>query len=152
MLSLLDALQRRGAPIGAVGLQSHLRLDDMARFDERLYRRFLAELAGRGLPILITELDVLDIGAPADVARRDGMVAAAYARFLDVALDERAVTSVVTWGLSDRYTWLTPESGEQFARADRLPARPLPFDADFAPKPAFTALLGAFGRAPAPRA
>jgi endo-1,4-beta-xylanase len=152
LLALLDELQGRGSPIGAVGLQSHLRLGDMARFDERLYRGFLGALSGRGLAILITELDVLDVGAPADIAQRDGMVADAYARFLDVALEERAVASVVTWGLSDRYTWLTPESGATFARGDGLPTRPLPFDTAFQAKPAFAALLGAFGRAPAPRA
>ncbi|HEX4192318.1 MAG TPA: endo-1,4-beta-xylanase, partial [Stellaceae bacterium] len=147
LLALLDRLKRAGAPLGGIGLQSHLQVSEMPRFNERLYRDFLSEIASRGVAILITELDVLDIGAPADIAPRDTMVAEAYARFLNVALDERAVTSVVTWGLSDRYTWLTPQSGEKFGRADGLPTRPLPFDADFHAKPAFATVLAAVGRA-----
>jgi endo-1,4-beta-xylanase len=55
---------------------------------------------------------------------------------------------VVTWGLSDTDTWLTPASLEQFRRSDGLPERPLPFDAQLRPKPAFYAILNAFENAP----
>jgi endo-1,4-beta-xylanase len=151
LLRLLDRLQRAAAPIHAVGLQSHLRLDG-TRFDPLLYRRFLTALAGRGLRILITELDVSDIAMAGGVAARDRGVAALYAAFLAVALDQPAVASLVVWGMSDRYTWLTPATNARFRRADGLPARPLPLDADFQPKPAFnaiaTALLGAPKRVP----
>ncbi len=56
-------------------------------------------------------------------------------------LDEPAVRTVFTWGLSDRHSWLVRrESGENTWRADGLPPRPLPFDAALAPKPAWTSL------------
>lgn len=147
LLRLLDSLQKSGAPIQAVGLQSHL-FGFEGRFNDTRYRAFLREIASRGLKILISELDVSDVGLPGDFARRDRAVAAIYDRFLSVALDEPAVIAVVTWGLSDRYTWLGAASLPKFARMDGLPERPLPFDAQFRPKPAFAAILNAFRNAP----
>ncbi len=147
LMRLLDVLQRAGAPIDGVGLQSHMVLDD-ARFDAGLYRRFLSDLAGRGLKIVLTELDVQDkLGGPG-IAQRDAAVAACYTALLDAALDERAVKAVVVWGLSDRYTWLVSGEHANLGRPDGLPTRPLPFDDALAPKPAFQAILGAFQRAP----
>jgi len=98
--------------------------------------------------IVITELDVLDKGAVSDFSERDRLVADVYSRFLNAALAEPAVCALVTWGLSDRYTWLTPAFSSNFARADGLPTRPLPFDVDFRPKPAFFAILNALKNAP----
>ena len=146
MLRLLDRLQR-DAPIDGVGLQSHLRLDE-ERFDPAIYQRFLDTIASRGLAILITELDVLDLRGNGDIERRDKEVAEQYRDFLSVALAQPAVRALVSWGLSDRYTWLTPDYNKSFARPDKLPARPLPFDAAFKPKPAFFAILDALKAAP----
>ena len=146
LLRLLDRLGRDGAPIGAVGLQTHLRLDG-ERFEAGRYRRFLQDIASRRLRILITELDVFDIGVVGTAAQRDGAVAALYRDVLAVILDEPAVASVVTWGLSDRYTWLTPKTDARYVRADGLPARPLPLDDAFQPKQAFDAVADAFHRA-----
>ena len=147
LLALLDRLLAARAPIDAVGLQSHLKLSSCC-FRQEVYRRFLGEIEKRGLKILITELDVLDNGAPSDIAGRDRAVADAYKRLLDVALDNRAVIAVVTWGLSDRFTWLTPRFNPSFARPDGLPGRPLPFDSDYAPKRAYGTLLRALQTAP----
>lgn len=147
MLQLLGTLRSRNVPIDAVGLQSHLKMDG-SRFDERIYRDFLREIAGMGLKIMITELDVLDLRTPSDLRQRDRAVADLYSRYLNVVLDELAVIAVVTWGLSDRYTWLTPHSNPNFVRDDGTPMRPLPFDASFNPKPAFYAMLAAFAHAP----
>ena len=89
-----------------------------------------------GLTIQITELDVTDENAPAEEGERDRLIADAYRRFLDAALDEPAVKLVLTWGLSDRYSWIVRhETNETSWRKDGLPSRPLPFDADLAPKP-----------------
>ena len=146
LLRLLDRLGRNATPIDAVGLQTHLRLDG-SRFDTRIYRQFLRDVAARGVRILITELDVFDIGTPGSIAERDATVASVYRDALAVILDEPAVASVVTWGLSDRYTWLVPRSDPAYIRADGQPARPLPLDANFQPKPAFSALASALRNA-----
>lgn len=147
ILRLLQSWRSRGTPIDAVGLQSHLKLNG-SRFDEGIYRSFLGEIAGMGFKILITEMDVLDAKTPSDLKQRDEAVADMYSRYLNVVLDEQAVIAVVTWGLSDRYTWLTQHSNPDYVREDAEPMRPLPFDDSFNPKPAFYAMLSAFAHAP----
>ncbi|MGE5271163.1 MAG: endo-1,4-beta-xylanase [Thiohalocapsa sp.] len=134
-------------PIDAVGIQSHLRTGLMAHFNERVFADFLKELADRGLAIMLSELDVADRAAPADIVRRDAEVAAAYRRYLDVALANRAVTAVISWGLTDRDNWVnSPHNRDR--RQDGLPARPLLFDADYRPKPAYFTVAEALAAAP----
>jgi endo-1,4-beta-xylanase len=144
-LTVLDGLLKADVPVQAFGVQAHLEASDFAeRFDAEGYSRFLTEISDRGLKILITELDVLDDGLPADIAVRDRAVADAYRRYLDVALAEPAVASVMTFGLSDRYTWLE----EDYPREDGEPRRPLPFDEALEPKPAYDALKSSLEAAP----
>jgi len=149
LLGLLQAMQRSGTPVDAVGIQAHLSCAGGPPFSAARLRRFLADVAGLGLTIQITELDVTDQNAPNDQAVRDRLVADTYSRFLDAALDEPAVKMVVTWGLSDRHSWIVrQETHESKWRSDSMPSRPLPFDADLKPKPAFEAIAQAFAHAP----
>jgi endo-1,4-beta-xylanase len=144
-LQVLDRLLGQGVPVHGLGIQAHLLADRFAeRFHPASYRRFLDEVADRGLKILITEMDVLDDGLPADVAVRDRGVADVYRRYLDVTLDHPAVKALITFGLSDRYTWLQ----EDLPREDGAARRPLPFDEDLEPKPAYHALARSLRAAP----
>ncbi len=144
-LKALDRLLHQDVPVQAVGIQGHLLAHRFGcRFDELGYRTFLREIADRGLPILITELDVLDEGLPADTKERDRMVAEVYRRYLDVTLDERAVKVVVAFGLTDRYTWLD----EDQPREDGRHRRPLAFDRRLRPKPAYYAISNTIRSAP----
>ncbi|MBA2469614.1 MAG: endo-1,4-beta-xylanase, partial [Chloroflexia bacterium] len=144
-LIVLDSLLDANVPVNAFGVQAHLDAFDFAeRFDADGYSQFLSELADRGLAILITEMDVLDDGLPADIAVRDAAVAEAYQRYLEVALAEPAVASLMTFGLTDRYTWLQ----EDYPREDGEPRRPLPFDEELQPKPAYDALFTTLESAP----
>jgi endo-1,4-beta-xylanase len=145
-LQVIDMLLGQGVPVHAAGIQAHLTYRNFARqFDETAYRAFLTELAARGLTIMITEMDVLDDGLPGrDIAARDAGVADIYSRYLSVALDEPEVKVFVTFGLSDRYTWLQ----EDRPRRDGFTRRPLPFDEIMQPKPAYDAIVQAFANAP----
>ena len=149
LLRLLERMQRSGTPVDAVGVQAHLSAVGGPPFSASRLRRFLADVASLGLTIQITELDVTDENAPADVTVRDRLVADAYSRFLDAALDEPAVKMVVTWGLSDRHSWIVRRETYQAKwRKDDAASRPLPFDADLEPKPAYEAVARAFAHAP----
>jgi endo-1,4-beta-xylanase len=149
LLDLLQRMQKAGTPVDAVGIQAHLAAVGGPPFSAQKFRRFLAEIAGLGLTIEITELDVTDENAPADIAVRDRLIADCYRRFLDAALDEAAVKMVVTWGLSDRHSWIVRHQTNQLRwRKDGLSSRPLPFDLDLQPKPAFGAMAEAFAHAP----
>lgn len=146
MLKAIDYLKSRNVPVHALGIQAHLNANRFARsFDAAAYRTFLSNVAARGLSIFITEMDVQDDGLKADIPSRDAAVADVYSRYLSVALQEPAVKVVLNFGLSDRYTWLQ----EDFPRQDGAARRPLPFDENLQPKPAYTAILRAFQNAPA---
>jgi endo-1,4-beta-xylanase len=146
VLTAIDYLQSVGAPIHALGVEAHLHYQGFANnFNPTTFRAFLGEVAARGLDVFITELDVLDDGLKANIAQRDAGVAQVYSTFLSAALQEPAVKIVLTFGLSDRYTWLQ----EDFPRRDGAPRRPLPFDENLQPKPAYDAILQAFQNAPA---
>ena len=130
VLELLRRLKARRVPLDALGLQAHLTAGD--RFGPGLMA-FLAAVRQLGMQVFVTELDVNDRNLPADVAARDAAVARVYADFVGLVLHEPALNVVMTWGLTDRYTWLKD-------RKDGLPERCLPFDSEGDPAPAFFSL------------
>jgi len=144
VLRLLEQLKHRNVPIHALGMQAHL-WGGETRFSAAKLSRFLESVASLGLKILVTELDVTDKLLPQDEAIRDRIVAGAYADYLAVLLDQPAVIAILTWGLSDRYTWLS----EFEPRPDGTPVRPLPFDQNLERKLAWNAIARAFDQAPA---
>jgi endo-1,4-beta-xylanase len=93
----------------------------------------------------VTELDVCDRHLPANIEKRDMLVASAARRFLEVALDQPATSAVLTWGLSDRYSWLSEYASVR--RQDGLRSRGLPLDEDMRRKPLWSALATSFAAA-----
>ena len=153
VLKLLEGFRKRGTPVDALGVQSHIRLlktDPVAavvRESQGPWRRFLDEVVGMGYKLVITEFDVNDRMAPANVAKRDRMVADYARAYLDVMLSYKQLRDILCWGMCDRYSWL-----EGFdPRKDKLPKRGTPYDRHFRPKPLREAIAAAFAAAP-PRA
>lgn len=143
VLRNLETFLARGVPIRRFGLQSHL--NSLVPFDAEALRQFLARIAGMGLAIEITELDVDDRAFPPETEARDRAVADLARRYLDVVLDEKAVLNVLTWDIVDTNTWLN-ESDRR--RPDGLKQRSLPLDAEYRRKPLWSAIRDAFDRAP----
>ncbi|OKH27680.1 endo-1,4-beta-xylanase [Chroogloeocystis siderophila] len=141
VLKLLERLKSKGVPIHGLGIQSHLGASSRG-FNAKRLRNFLKDVASLDLQILITEMDVSETKLlVAD--DRDTIIAGVYHDYLSLALDEPAVNTVITWGLSDRYTWLS-----HFApRQDGVPVRPLPLDAELERKLAWNAIASAFDQA-----
>jgi endo-1,4-beta-xylanase len=139
VLKLLERLKAKGTPIQALGIQAHLSANK-TRFNPTKLRNFLKEVANMGLKILITEMDVADNGLPVDEQKRDRKIAEVYNEYLMTVLDEPAVIAILTWGLSDRYTWLS----DHRPRKDGAAVRPLPLDLDLKPKLAWQAMIEAF--------
>ena len=140
---LVDNLLDAGVRLDAIGLQGHL--SSQLPYDWDAFGAFLERLAARGLDIYITELDVDDSGFADDIDARDRETAALYGDFLKTALAVPAVKAVITWQLSDRYSWYRNQLLARDPGAVRLP-RPLPFDAALEAKPARAALAEAFSR------
>jgi len=140
LLRLVEHLKVKGAPLHMVGIQGHLELAKGAVPQQRL-SRFFADLASFGVKIAVTELDVLEEDRTLPIQERDRRVADLTMSFLDVALDQPKLTSVVTWSLSDRHSWLQQKSSDtdaaltqgSYTSADLN--RGLPYDADLRPKP-----------------
>jgi endo-1,4-beta-xylanase len=142
-LALLDRLRQDRVPLDAVGLECHLSTRSPVDADD--LAGYLAAIAGRGLKILITELDVSDYDEPSpDVAVRDRAVAAIYRTIVATAARQPAVIALLTWELADKYSWLRdPNLTPRYRRADGSPARPLPYDDRLQRKPCWWAMAQA---------
>ncbi|MTJ14895.1 endo-1,4-beta-xylanase [Anabaena sp. UHCC 0187] len=147
VLKLLKDLKWRGTPIHALGIQAHLN-GASTLFNSQKFRSFLGNVASLGLKILITELDVLDKNLPEDTTKRDQIVAAVYEDYLSAVLQEKAVIGVLTWGLSDRYTWLAEDNSSGKLLPLPFSLRPLPLDVNGNRKLAWNAIARAFDSAP----
>lgn len=126
--SLLEDLKSKGVPIDGVGLQMHISATSrppVANIAENMRR-----LAALGLIVHISEMDVrINNAAGTDQARLDAQ-RAAYREVVGVCMAEPRCEAVTFWGFTDAHTWLTGD-------------RPLLFDAQYQPKPAFYGVLDA---------
>jgi len=142
LITLLKSLQAQKVPVHAIGSQAHLNVS--ITFDTM--DQTLTELAALGLPIHITELDVNSAaggqrGFGADIANNgattqgglvsdaDKKLADAYAGIFRAFLKHRDSVKLVTfWGVNDANSW-------------RSQGKPLLFDVNANPKPAFDAVI-----------
>jgi endo-1,4-beta-xylanase len=138
VLMLVRRLKARGVPIDAVGVQSHLSATDPP--PGAGLQEFVRELGAMGLQVFVTELDINEQKLEGSVAERDAAIARLYKSYVTMMLAEPNVSAVLSWGITDRYTWL---NGPKFARPDNKPQRCLPLDSDYQPTPSFFALRDA---------
>lgn len=153
VLRLLEGFRKRGTPVDALGVQSHIgtaNTDSSTGFGERMegdWRRFIDEVVGMGYDLLITEFDVHDKGLPADIPTRDKAVADYAKAYLDMMLSYKQVTDILAWGMVDHFSWLQG----LWRRPDGIAKRPTPYDDKFQVKPLrdaiAAALIGATARA-----
>ena len=143
LLKLLRRISNAKVPVGALGIQSHLRTGGLP-FDGGKLKDFLSQVSDLGFKIIVSELDVSEKGPEMEVADRDRAIANEISRYLNVVLQEKSVIGVITWGLSSRYTWLANYA----PRSDGQQVRPLPYDSDLRPTQVWQAMVAAFDRAP----
>jgi endo-1,4-beta-xylanase len=149
VLALLAELRRRGTPVHALGLQSHIGSwdeTDRGRADLVAWRRFLDEVSAMGFDLLITELDVNDRRLPGDIAKRDAGVASAARDYLDLTLSYPRLRDVLLWGMADHISWL--QEWKEAPRTDGLPMRPCPYDSQLRAKPLREAIATALRAMP----
>jgi endo-1,4-beta-xylanase len=146
VLALLRRMKADKVPLDALGIQSHLHAVSKDSFS-RGVRELINGAKALGLQVFVTELDVNDDAvATADMAERDKIVADVYRGYLTAALEGPEVKAVLTWGVSDKNTWLNNGTKFRKQHPERL-QRPLPFDPDYAPAPAFFAMRDSFDEA-----
>jgi endo-1,4-beta-xylanase len=128
-LHLIKTLKDGNVPLHAVGLQGHLHGE--LEIDRDGLSSFVAAVRGLGLDVLVTELDVIDDQLPGPPDVRDALAAARAYEFIDAIYASARPTAILTWGITDKYTWVPT----WFKRRDGLPNRPLPLDTQYRPKP-----------------
>jgi len=119
---LVKSMKQRGIPIDGVGLQMHVSTDYYPNPND--VSANIARLGALGLEVHITEMDVSCKGN-CDLQKQ----AQVYGNLLQACLKNSNCKNYETWGFTDRYTWLGSD------------ARPLPFDVNYNPKPAFNEIL-----------
>lgn len=144
-LKLLERLISKNVPIDALGIQGHLKAYRV-KYSDEVFSRFLDDVASLGLRILITEFDVADAGGPEDRVQRDADVASLTHRYLDVAFSKPSVIGCLTWGITDKYSWLSRD--EHYRWPDGQSSRGLPFDQEFKRKPMWDAMVSAYDKTP----
>lgn len=145
LITLIQSLQEQKVPVMAIGSQTHVSVSSPT-FDAM--DRTLTELESLGLPIHITELDVNSAqggqrNTGADITQnaattQGGLVDDANRRLADQYANlfrafikhKNSVKMVTLWGVNDAVSW----------RAD---GKPLLFDGNNQPKPAFDAVIRA---------
>lgn len=145
VLELLHGFKARRVPIHAVGVQSHLSADGPQPGEGLI--GFIHEAAKMGLEVYVTEMDVNTHNLPGGPQAQDAAVAQVYQDYLTLVLSEPNVPIVLTWGITDAHSWLNEMNEPWAKRKDGTPQRPLPFDSDFKPAPAFFALRAALDSA-----
>ena len=125
LLSLIEELLESGCRLDGVGLQCHLQ---PGKFNLATLSRFIEELKRFPIEVHISELDVNDYLLHGSVEQVDAQVAQIYSDFFRVVLPHDNVKSVITWQLSDKYTYM---------KDSRAYPRPLLFDYNFNPKDAY---------------
>ncbi len=142
LIKLIKSLQEKKVPINAIGTQAHLNVSiNFEKMDQ-----CLTEIAALGLPIHVTELDINSAtggqrNTGADIAgntaatqgglveEADKKLSAAYAGIFRAFIKHRDAVKLVTfWGPNDGNSW-------------RPQGRPLLFDTESKPKPAFDAVI-----------
>ncbi|WOF41991.1 endo-1,4-beta-xylanase [Sphingopyxis indica] len=146
VLRLLEGFRKRGTPVDALGIQSHIEMFSLdpatgvGPYREREWRAFLDEVVGMGYRLLITEFDVKDKALPSDVAVRDAKIADYTRRYFDLMLGYEQLGDILAWGMVDKYSWL-----QGFApRDDGREVRACPYDDAYAAKPMRAAIAASF--------
>lgn len=141
LLRLIEQLRHEGAPLDGVGVQAHLDLGK-GPLDAVSIGAMIREIGDMGLSVTITELDVREADRSCSLTVRDRAIDDEVRRYLDIVLAEPAVRGVVSWGVSDRDSWLRDNAATS---PDQL-NRGLPFDAALRPKPVLATLRRALSR------
>jgi endo-1,4-beta-xylanase len=130
---LLKSLKERRLPIGGVGLQSHFVLETPPKMTDVASN--MKRLAALGLEIQITEFDVRMALPVTDKKLRDQ--AQVYLDYLSTCLSIANCTAFLSWGFTDKYSWVPYFSTGSGAA--------LPFDEAYKPKAAYRAMAQALG-------
>lgn len=148
-LRLFRALEKEGIPIDGIGIQLHTKIGEdnvhylrgspelkQHPFDPVLFAENIREYGRAGAEVYISECDVHLYGEVDD--EKLAVQAEAFRSMLQVCMSEPACKGFKTWGFTDASCW--KPLAKQNPGLEYEP-RPLVFDHDLNPKPAYHAMM-----------
>jgi endo-1,4-beta-xylanase len=134
---MVKSFKTQGIPIDGVGMQAHLIAGQVPASLQENIRRF----ADLGVDVALTELDIR-MTLPRTAAK-DAQQATDYGAVVEACLAVSRCVGITVWDYTDKYSWVPSVFPGQGAA--------LPWDEDFAKKPAYHAIAAALnGGSPAP--
>ncbi|HEX7976211.1 MAG TPA: endo-1,4-beta-xylanase [Anaerolineales bacterium] len=141
--ALAQGLLRDGISIGGIGMEMHTWLGGPPNPADLAAN--LGRLARLGLDVHITEMDIRTQYSQKPAAEKLADQASMYREIFSTCLAAPNCKAFVTWGLTDRYSWIPAKTNK--------PDAPLLFDEQGRPKPAFFSIRDALmGKPPTPPA
>ena len=139
-LELVRALLKRGVPLQAIALESHI--DGPWRPANTGFMNFLRDLRETGLQIYISEFDVNDTAIAGSPEQVESAVASTYCNYLNDVLSVVSIKRLIFWTSSDRFDWYGDLAATQarWRRPDGKPHHLGLTDYNFAPNPAYGAI------------
>ena len=133
--AMVRDFRQRGVPIHGVGFQLHI---EKLRADVASISANIKRFAALGVQVQITEMDVALPVDPNGNPRPEDLQKQAdiYREVATACLSHRGCTAFQTWGFTDKYSWIGSHSKHTQGAA-------LPFDRNYAAKPAYEALRDA---------
>ncbi|HET7506333.1 MAG TPA: endo-1,4-beta-xylanase [Kofleriaceae bacterium] len=131
IFAMVSDFKARGVPIDCVGFQSHFIVGQIPSSLQANLQRF----ANLGVEVQITELDIR-MPTPASTTNLQ-LQATNYAGVVRACLAVARCTSITTWGVTDKFSWVPGVFQGQGAA--------LLFDNNYVKKPAYTSTVQALG-------
>ncbi|HET9098703.1 MAG TPA: endo-1,4-beta-xylanase [Candidatus Saccharimonadales bacterium] len=135
MYNYIKAAKARGVPIDGIGMQMHI--DGTHPPDVNEVIQNMQRFGELGVQVYITEFDVNMSAVPAPDNVRDNIEAGIYYNMMRACIEAGDCHSFSELGITDRETWYN------YMGPTTADARPLMFDYNFRPKPAYYAFRNA---------
>jgi GH35 family endo-1,4-beta-xylanase len=128
--ALMQELLANAVPVDGIGLQAHF--STAAYPSEDSLRANIQRFAALGLKVNISELDVRTDEVPGDQSTRWAAERVVYQQVVGVCATEPGCEAITLWGFTDKYSW---------RNTVERPDEPLPFDVNYAKKPAYDGIV-----------
>jgi len=135
LYEMIKDLKSKGVPIEGIGFQLHLETDKKPNFDsiEANVTRFI----DLGLEVQFTETDVAIVGEV--TGENLELQAEIYRDIINLTLKYPEITAFITWGVTDKYSWLSSYAAEVLHSKTPYGSGLL-FDEHYERKPAYYAV------------
>jgi endo-1,4-beta-xylanase len=129
MFNYIKAAKQRGVSIDGIGMQMHI--DGTHPPDTNEVVQNMQRFGQLGVQVYVTEFDVNMSSVPASDASRDSQEANIYYNMMRACIEAGDCPSFSVLVITDKETWYN------YMGPSTADARPLMFDTNYQPKPAF---------------